>query len=72
MLHARSWCGDNLSAILFLLACLADQHFDPAILLPGDVVFVPEKNPKEVSEPTNQVHKFRMKNAPAKFHEQCS
>lgn len=47
---------------------LKKKREDPAVLYPGDVVFVPEKRLKEVSEPTNQVHKFRMKNAPAKFH----
>ena len=31
------------------------------MLLPGDVVFIPDIIPKEVKEPTNQVHKFRMK-----------
>ncbi|MEZ5428578.1 MAG: hypothetical protein R2747_20195 [Pyrinomonadaceae bacterium] len=30
-------------------------------LVPGDVVFIPDPRPKEVKEPTNQVHKFRMK-----------
>lgn len=47
---------------------LKKKREDPAVLYPGDVVFVPDKQPKEVSEPTNQVHKFRLKNAPAKFH----
>ena len=35
--------------------------------MPGDMVFVPDKRIKEVSEPTNQVHKFRCKNTPEKF-----
>lgn len=47
---------------------LKTKREDPTILYPGDAVFVPEKRLKEVSEPTNQVHKFRMKNVPAKFH----
>jgi len=47
---------------------LKKKREDPAVLYPGDVVFVPDKQLKEVSEPTNQVHKFRLKNAPAKFH----
>ena len=47
---------------------LKKQREDPAILLPGDVVFVPEKSPKEVSASTNQVHQFTVKNSPAKFH----
>lgn len=47
---------------------LKTKREDPTILYPGDVVFVPEKRLKEVSEPTNQVHKFRVKNVPAKFN----
>jgi len=47
---------------------LKNKRDNPAILLPGDIVFVPEKQIKEVSEPTNQVHKFKVKNSPAKFH----
>jgi len=31
------------------------------MLLPGDVLFIPDIRPKEVKEPTNQVHKFQMK-----------
>lgn len=31
------------------------------MLLPGDVLFVPDIRPKEVKEPTSQVHKFQMK-----------
>ncbi|MEP6901568.1 MAG: peptidoglycan-binding domain-containing protein [Actinomycetota bacterium] len=46
---------------------LKKKREDPTILYPGDVVFVPEKRLKEVSEPTNQVHKFRVKNVPVKF-----
>ena len=49
-------------------AALKKIRKDPTILYPGDVVFVPEKRLKEVSEPTGQVHNFRMKNAPVKFH----
>lgn len=47
---------------------LKKKRDNPAILLPGDVVFVPEKQIKEVSEPTNQVHKFKVKNSPAKLN----
>ena len=46
---------------------LKKKRADPNVLLPGDMVFVPDKRPKEVSEPTNQVHKFRCKNTPEKF-----
>ena len=31
------------------------------MLLPDDVLFIPDIRPKEVKEPTNQVHKFHMK-----------
>lgn len=46
---------------------LKEKRKDPNILMPGDIVTIPEKRPKEVSEPTNQVHKFRLKNSPAKL-----
>lgn len=48
-------------------AKLKDKRKDPNVLMPGDVVFVPDKRLKEVSEPTNQVHKFRCKNTPEKL-----
>jgi len=47
---------------------LKTKREDPTILYPGDVVFVPVKRLKEVKESTDQVHKYRMKNVPAKFH----
>lgn len=46
---------------------LKEKRKDPNVLMPGDMVFVPDKRPKEVSEPTNQVHKFKCKNTPEKF-----
>ena len=46
---------------------LKQKRTDPEILNPGDLVFIPEKRIKEVSEPTDQVHKYRLKNTPAKF-----
>jgi hypothetical protein len=46
---------------------LKEKRKDPNVLMPGDVVFVPDKRIKEVSEPTNQVYKFRAKNVPAKL-----
>jgi Putative peptidoglycan binding domain len=46
---------------------LKKKRIDPNVLMPGDVVFVPDKRLKEVSEPTEQVHKFRYKGVPAKF-----
>lgn len=48
-------------------ADLKKKRQDPNVLLAGDVVFVPDKRLKEVSEPTNQVHKFRVNNCPAKL-----
>jgi N-acetylmuramoyl-L-alanine amidase len=32
--------------------------------MPGDVVFIPDKRLKEVPRPTEQLHKFRIKNTP--------
>ena len=46
---------------------LKKKRENPNVLMPGDMVFVPDKRPKEVSEPTNQVHKFKCKNTPEKF-----
>ncbi len=46
---------------------LKKKREDPNVLMPGDVVFIPDKRLKEVSEPTNNVHKFRCKNTPEKF-----
>ena len=43
---------------------LKKEREDPNVLMPGDVVFVPDKRLKEVSESTNQVHKFKCKNTP--------
>ena len=51
---------------------LKQKRQDPNVLLPGDIVFVPDKRLKEVSEPTNQVHKFRYKSTPAKFRLQIT
>jgi hypothetical protein len=44
---------------------LKEKRKDPNVLLPGDVVHVPDKRLKEVSHSTNQVHKFKVKNVPA-------
>ncbi len=43
---------------------LKEKRKDPNVLMPGDMVFVPDIRVKEVSEPTNQVHKFKCKNTP--------
>lgn len=49
-------------------AKLKTERKDPNVLLPGDVVFIPDLRLKEVNEPTDQVHKFRYKAAPAKLN----
>lgn len=46
---------------------LKDKRQDPNILYPGDVVIVPDKRLKEVSEATNNVYKYKLKNSPAKL-----
>src|SRR5438552_1759525 len=47
---------------------LKEKRLNPNALMPGDVVFVPDLRLKEVRGATNQVHKFRVKNTPAKLH----
>lgn len=72
--------GDCISSIAFENGFFADtiwNHPNNAelkkkrkelnLLMPGDIVFVPDKQIKEVSEATNQVHKFKCKNTPEKF-----
>ena len=46
---------------------LKRKRNNPNALLLGDIISVPDKRIKEVSIPTNQVHKFRVKNVPAKL-----
>jgi hypothetical protein len=46
---------------------LKNKRKDPNVLMPGDVVFIPDIRIKEVPEPTNQVHKFVIKGVPAKL-----
>lgn len=46
---------------------LKEKRKDPNILFPGDIVMVPDKQLKEVSEPTNNVYKYKLKNTPAKL-----
>jgi hypothetical protein len=43
--------GDN--------ATLKQQRQNPGLLLPGDVVMIPDKDPGEESKPTNQKHSFQ-------------
>jgi len=72
--------GDCISSIAFEHGFFADtiwnhpnnaelkkKRQDPNVLMPGDDVFIPDKRLKEVSEPTNNVYKFRCKNTPEKF-----
>lgn len=44
---------------------LKEKRKDPNTLCAGDLVFVPDKREKAVKKPTEQVHKFQMKNTPA-------
>lgn len=46
---------------------LRAKRQDRNILLPGDVVFVPDKRVKEVREATDQVYKYKLKNTPEKL-----
>ena len=46
---------------------LQELRKDPNILNPGDVVMIPDKRLKELSEPTTQVYKYKLKNTPVKF-----
>lgn len=46
---------------------LKEKRKDPNVLMPGDIVSIPDKRIKEVSESTNQVHKFQCKNTPSKL-----
>jgi hypothetical protein len=48
-------------------ASLKEKRKDPNVLLPGDVVFVPEKESREESGATDQKHRFRKKGVPAKL-----
>ena len=73
--------GDCISSIAFENGFLPDtiwnhpnnaqlkvKRQDPNVLMPGDVVFVPDKRLKEISEPTSQVHKFICKLTPATLY----
>jgi hypothetical protein len=48
-------------------AALVKLRNDPNVLLPGDQVFIPDKEPKEESGATGQVHTFRLKGVPVKL-----
>ena len=47
---------------------LKRERKNPNTLLPGDKVFVPEKQEKEVSGATEQTHRFKRKGVPSKLH----
>lgn len=72
--------GDGISSIAFEHGFFADtiwnhpnnaelkqKRDDPNILMPGDNVFIPDKRLKELSEPTDQVYKYKCKNTPEKL-----
>ena len=46
---------------------LKSKRKDPNVLFPGDVVHIPDKRPREYSEATNQVYKYKCKNTPDKL-----
>jgi hypothetical protein len=46
---------------------LKKKRTDPNVLLPGDVVHIPDKRLREERVTTGEVHRFRMKNIPAKL-----
>ncbi len=45
-------------------AKLRSKRKDPHLLLPGDVVTIPDKRVSEVEKPTEQKHRFRRKGVP--------
>lgn len=46
---------------------LKELRKNPYVLMPGDVVVIPDKRVKEVSKPMGQRHKFRRKGVPEKL-----
>ena len=49
---------------------LKDLRKDPHVLLPGDVVSIPDKRLKEVSKPAESRHRFRRKGVPKQMRVQ--
>src|SRR5688572_6570770 len=43
---------------------LREKRLQLKNLQPGDFIFIPDIQPKEIKEPTGQVHKFQMKDKP--------
>lgn len=48
-------------------ADLKSLRQNPNILYPGDQVFIPDNNPKQISRPVDQKHRFKRKFKPAKL-----
>jgi len=48
-------------------SALKQKRKDPNVLRAGDMVVIPEKEIKEISEATEQKHRFRKKGVPAKL-----
>jgi Putative peptidoglycan binding domain/LysM domain len=46
---------------------LKQNRKDPNVLMPGDVVSIPDKALKEASKPAGQKHRFKKKGVPAKL-----
>ncbi len=46
---------------------LKQKRKDPNVLFAGDIVFIPDKEIKEIASATDQRHKFKLKSAPAKL-----
>jgi N-acetylmuramoyl-L-alanine amidase len=72
--------GDCLSSIAFSFGLawrtiwnheqnrdLRNLRKDPNVLLPGDLLFIPEKDPAAVGRATGARHRFRRKDIPAKL-----
>lgn len=51
-------------------SALKEERGDMSILMPGDVVVIPDKREKQVSKPDKQKHRFRRKGVPAVFRMQ--
>src|SRR5258705_9570967 len=48
-------------------ALIKKERKDPNILAPGDIVFIPDKKLKDERRPTGKMHRFQLKNVPAKL-----
>lgn len=46
---------------------LSERRSDPNVLVPGDVVFIPDKMPRTVSVKTGKVHRFRRVEVPPRL-----